>query len=195
MSLNVDGDLQAVLALADFPLLGLHNVDNALAAALGAYLVGAEPEDIGAGLHTARALPHRMQPVGDHNDVLWVNDSKATNVAATLSALDSLDRPAVVLLGGKDKGEDFRPLGPALGRHARHVVAYGAAGPRIEAEIGGAAPVDLMGDDFSAVVARAAELARPGDLVLLSPACSSFDMFESYEDRGRRFAELAEEAA
>jgi UDP-N-acetylmuramoylalanine--D-glutamate ligase len=152
-------------------------------------------EGIAKGLRSARPLPHRLEPVAERGGVLWVNDSKATNVAATRSALASLDRPVVILLGGKDKGEDFRALGPALRGRVRHAIAFGAAGPRIADELRGALPCELMGSDFSEVVARASSLAEPGDLVLLSPACSSYDMFESYEHRGRRFAELAREVS
>lgn len=191
LALELEGRSDRLLRAAELPLLGRHNVANALAAALAARLAGAEPAGIAAGLATARPLPHRLEPVVERGGVLWVNDSKATNVAATKSALASLDRPVILLLGGKDKGEDFRPLAPALRGRVRQVLAYGAAGARLERELGGAAPVELLGSDFEAVVARARALARPGDLVLLSPACSSYDMFESYEHRGRRFAELA----
>jgi UDP-N-acetylmuramoylalanine--D-glutamate ligase len=195
LTLRLEGRTERLVPASGLSLLGEHNVANALAAALTARLAGATAEGIGAGLRSARPLPHRLQPVAERGGVLWVDDSKATNVAATLSALASLESPLVVLLGGKDKGEDFRPLGPALHDRARMVIAYGAAGPRIADELGEHVAVDLMGADFAAVVARAATHARAGDLVLLSPACSSYDMFESYEHRGRRFAELAREAS
>jgi UDP-N-acetylmuramoylalanine--D-glutamate ligase len=136
-----------------------------------------------------------MQPVADASGVLWVNDSKATNVAATVSALESVDRPVVLLLGGKDKGESFAPLIPALQGRARMVLVYGAVAPRITAELSGGVPLERLGDDFAAVVARASEVAQAGDMILLSPACSSYDMFESYEHRGRHFAALAGELA
>jgi len=119
--------------------------------------------------------------------VLWVNDSKATNVAATRSALQSLNRPVVLLVGGKDKGEDFSRLVPD-GAGVRSVIAYGAAGSRIVSELSGS---DLVAGGLESAVRRAAALARPGDVVLLSPACSSFDMFENYEERGRLFTALA----
>jgi UDP-N-acetylmuramoylalanine--D-glutamate ligase len=190
LTLRLDGEERLVPA-AEFPLLGRHNVANALAAALAARLAGAEASGIAMGLSSARPLPHRLEPVAERSGVLWVNDSKATNVAATRSALASLDRPVVILLGGKDKGEDFRALGPALRGRVRHAIAYGAAGARIERELRGMVPVELLGSDFTEVIARARAVAAPGDVVLLSPACSSFDMFESYEHRGRRFADLA----
>jgi UDP-N-acetylmuramoylalanine--D-glutamate ligase len=195
LTLRIAHAVEAVLPAAELPLLGRHNVDNALAAALTARLVGAGVEGIAAGLRSARPLPHRLEPVAERGGVLWVNDSKATNVAATRSALASLDRPVVILLGGKDKGEDFRALGPALRERVRHALAFGAAGPRIADELRDVVPIELMESDFRDVVARAAALARSGDLVLLSPACSSYDMFENYEHRGRRFAELAGEVS
>ena len=195
MCIRGDGSPESLLAVSAFPLLGRHNVSNALAAAVVARLAGASTENIGAGLQTTRSLPHRMQPVADADDILWVNDSKATNVAATLSALESVDRPVVLLLGGKDKGEAFGPLIPALQKRVRCALVYGAAGPRITRELSDAVPVELYGDDFAVVMGRAAEIARAGDLVLLSPACSSFDMFESYEHRGRAFSAFAEEMA
>jgi UDP-N-acetylmuramoylalanine--D-glutamate ligase len=191
LTLRVADRTEPLLSAAELPLLGKHNVSNALAAALAARLAGADAPGIAEGLRSVHPLPHRLEPVAEKRGVLYVNDSKATNVAATKSALASLDRPVVLLLGGKDKGEEFRPLASALRARVRHALAYGAVGPRIAEELAGVVPLELMGHDFDAVVARAAELARPGDLVLLSPACSSYDMFDDYEHRGRRFAELA----
>jgi len=191
--LGVDGPAEVLLAAADFALLGRHNVDNALAASVVARLAGAPVPSIAAGLRSARPLPHRMQPVAEVHGVLWVNDSKATNVAATSSALESVDRPVVLLLGGKDKGEAFAPLAAAMRVRVRRVLVYGAAAERIQREVGDGVPLERLGDDFATVVARAAEVAQSGDMILLSPACSSYDMFESYEHRGRRFAQLAEE--
>ena len=192
MWLAVDEPAQRLLGLADFPLLGPHNVENALAAATTARLAGASSKDIASGLSKARPLPHRMRPVREHDEVLWVNDSKATNVAAALSALRSVERPVVLLLGGKDKGEAFAPLAAELPRRARCVLAYGEAEARIAAELGGGVPVERLGADLAAVVSRASEVAEAGDMVLLSPACSSFDMFGSYEERGRAFESLVE---
>jgi UDP-N-acetylmuramoylalanine--D-glutamate ligase len=195
MWLDVDGTAERLVDVTDFPLLGGHNVRNALAAAVAARLAGASARAIGEGLHTVRPLPHRLQPVAEGGGVVWVNDSKATNVAATRSALESVDRPVVLLLGGKDKGEPFAPLVAVLPGRVRRVLAYGVAGPRIARELGDDAEVELLTGDFASVVARAAEVAQDGDMVLLSPACSSFDMFDSYEHRGRTFQALAEEAA
>lgn len=199
LTLRVDGPSERLIDRTQLPLIGRHNVDNALAAALTARLAGGDPARVADGLRSARPLPHRLEPVADERGVLWVNDSKATNVAATRSALASLDRPVVILLGGKDKGEPFAPLADALASRARAVIAYGAVGPRIASELRGRMsaelPIELLGSDFPGAVRRAAALAQAGDIVLLSPACSSYDMFENYEHRGRRFAELAAELA
>lgn len=203
MTLRPLGDIEPLIPVEDFPLLGAHNVTNALAAALTARLAGAAPGGIAAGLGSARALPHRLEPVRDDGGVLWVNDSKATNVAATKSALRSLDRPVVLLLGGKDKGEDFSALVPAMVGRVRCVLVYGAVAERAADELSsalrertpGAVVVERVEGGLDSVVARAAEVAREGDAILLSPACSSYDMYESYEDRGRHFTELAQEAA
>jgi len=200
LALRLDGTVERLIGRSELPLIGRHNVDNALAASLTARLAGAEPTRIAEGLRSARPLPHRLEPVADRGGVLWVNDSKATNVAATRSALASLDRPLVILLGGKDKGEPFGPLAGALAGRARAVIAYGAVGPRVfselhrelKADVPSQLPtIELMGSDFEAVVRRAGALAKAGDIVLLSPACSSYDMFENYEQRGLRFSELA----
>jgi len=185
---------EALLHIRDVPLLGRHNVRNALTAALTARLAGAGPAGLSAGLRTVQPLPHRLEPVLERDGVLWVNDSKATNVAATHSALQSLDRPVVLLVGGKDKGERFTDLIPA-NVEIRRIIAYGAAGRRIVEELGDRAPVTMVEGDLRTVLTHAAEAARAGDVLLLSPACSSFDMFESYEERGRTFTALAREAA
>ena len=194
ITVMLSGDPEIICAVSDIPLLGWHNIRNAMAAALTARLAGATSDAIAEGLRSARPLPHRLEPVADNRGVLWVNDSKATNVAAAKSALESLDLPVVLLLGGKDKGEDFSELAATVVAKARAVLAFGAAGARIAAELEGC-PVERIDGDLSDVVRRAAAVAQEGDVVLLSPACSSFDMFESYEDRGRRFSELAREMA
>jgi UDP-N-acetylmuramoylalanine--D-glutamate ligase len=195
LTLDVGAGAEPLLPRARLPLLGEHNASNALAAALAARLAGAEPELLAVGLARARPLAHRLEPVAEAGGVLWVNDSKATNVAAALSAVRSLDdRRLVVLLGGKDKGEDFAPLARALVDRARVAITYGAAGERIAAVLDAQAiPVLRVtpGTPFEDVVEAARERARAGDVVLLTPACSSFDMFADYEERGRSFAALA----
>ena len=183
-----------VARTSDVRLLGRHNLANALAAIAAAAASGAPRGREAAGIAEFAPLPHRLEPVGTAGGVRWVNDSKATNVAAAASALDSIDGPVVLLAGGTDKGEDFRGLLPAMGGRVRAVVAYGAAGGRVEAELGaggGAPAVTRVRGAFADVVAAARALARPGDTVLLAPACSSFDMFESYQSRGDAFRALA----
>ncbi|MCH2464340.1 MAG: UDP-N-acetylmuramoyl-L-alanine--D-glutamate ligase [Gemmatimonadetes bacterium] len=187
LTLRAEDHLKPLLEAEELSLLGRHNIRNALAASLAAHLVGVQDESIMTGLRTATPLPHRLELVADRNGVIWVNDSKATNVAATRSALESLLLPTVLLLGGVDKGEDFRALVPP-GANIRAILAYGAAGPRIVREVGKAV---LVEGDLESVIQRAATLAEPGDLILLSPACSSFDMFDNYEERGRLFTALA----
>ena len=195
-----DGDLiferageppRQVARAGDLRLLGRHNLANALAAIAAASASGAPRGREAAGLGDFHPLPHRLEPVGTVRGVRWVNDSKATNVAAAASALNSLEGFVVLLVGGTDKGEDFRGLLPALGGRARAVVAYGAAGARVQAELGGGAPVTRVDGPFEEVVAVARALARPGDTVLLAPACSSFDMFGGYQHRGDAFRALA----
>jgi UDP-N-acetylmuramoylalanine--D-glutamate ligase len=176
-----------LLRRAEFPLAGDHNVQNALAAAL-ALPPEADRAALVEGLRTFRALEHRLEPVRDTGGVSWINDSKSTSVAATVVALRSMDRPFVLLLGGRHKGAPYTDLRPLLAR-ARAVIAYGEAGPEVEKDLAGAAPIE-RGGDFDDVIARARRLARPGDAVLLSPACSSYDMFANYEERGRTFKRL-----
>lgn len=178
---------QPLLPRDQLPLLGDHNVANALAAALAIREAGAEPARLADGLRTFRAIPHRVEPVREVDGVLWVNDSKSTNVTSTEVAVAALDRPFVLLLGGRHKGAPYSPLIPLLERRCRAVVAYGEAEPIVAADLGDAVPVERAGRDFTAVLAAARRLARRGDAVLLSPACSSYDMFTNYEERGDRF--------
>lgn len=186
------GDREVELIPAgEHPLLGLHNVANALFASLAALVAGAPVEAVREGLRSMSPLPHRMEPVAEADGVLWINDSKATNIASTLTALKGLDRPAVLLLGGRHKGESYRGLVPELRRTARAVVAFGEAADLIAAELGSELTVVREAGDFPAVLQRAAGLARAGDVVLLSPACASYDMFRDFEERGDRFREIA----
>ena len=191
LTLDVSGEAEALGHVEDIALLGAHNMENALAAATTARLAGASTESIRRGLATAKALPHRTEKVAEAKGVRWVNDSKATNVAAARSAITSLDGALLVLLGGKDKGEDLSTLVAALSKTDARVLAFGQAGPRIFQALEGHVPVELLAGGFDEVMEVAAQRAVPGTTVLLSPACSSYDMFESYEERGARFAALA----
>ncbi len=190
-----------LVARARLALAGDHNVANALAALLAVMLADRSHATLAAraqlaeAIESFRALPHRLEPVADIDDVLWLNDSKATNVASTTVALAGMTRPTIVLLGGRHKGEPYTALVPELQRIAKTVIAFGEAGEQIVsdlASLNGRVPVQHMrGAAFDAVIARARELAVAGDVILMSPACSSYDMFNNYEERGRAFARLA----
>ncbi|MEO8140675.1 MAG: UDP-N-acetylmuramoyl-L-alanine--D-glutamate ligase, partial [Gemmatimonadota bacterium] len=183
---------ERLLGRDDLALFGDHNVANALCAALIARRAGAPLARIAEGLRSFRALPHRMEPVRTVNGVLWINDSKATNVASTLVAVEAMERPFVLLLGGRHKGEPYTAIANASGDRCRAVSAFGEARARVVKDLGGRLPVLDAGTDFGRVLAEAKRLAHPGDAVLLSPACSSYDMFKHYEDRGAQFRAAVE---
>jgi UDP-N-acetylmuramoylalanine--D-glutamate ligase len=178
-----------LLPRREFPPLGDHNVANALGAALATHATGVPLEAIATGLRAFVPLDHRMEPVATVRDVLYLNDSKATNVSSTRVALEAMDRPYVLLLGGRHKGEPYSALLPSLGPHAVAVVAYGEAGDLVVADLGAHHRV-YREEGFEEAVAHAARLAPRGGAVLLSPACSSYDQFNNYEERGAAFRAL-----
>jgi UDP-N-acetylmuramoylalanine--D-glutamate ligase len=182
---------ETLVQRSELHLLGDHNVANALAGALAVHEAGVPAKALGAGLRSFRPLQHRLEPVREVNGVLWINDSKATNIAATTVAVIAMERPYVLLLGGRHKGEPYTGLAPLLARRCRLVIAYGEAGPLVEKDLAGKVPLE-RGSTFDDVVARARLAAQPGDAVLLSPACSSYDMFKNYEERGATFRTLVE---
>ncbi len=188
---------ERLIARAELNLLGTHNVANALAAALAVTVAddAHRGEDVRAAmasaLRTFNALAHRLEVVGEFGGVQWINDSKATNVSSTLVAVLGMRRPTILLLGGRHKGEPYTGLADAIRANVKTVIAYGEAAESIEGDLRGIAKVERMGTDFDEVMQRACALAEPGDAVLLSPACSSFDMFRNYEERGTRFRQLA----
>jgi UDP-N-acetylmuramoylalanine--D-glutamate ligase len=176
---------------SDLVIVGTHNLENAMASYLAARLAGVEAEAIRAAAKAFRPLPHRMELVGELDGVTFYDDSKGTNVGAVAAALDGFPRPVVLIAGGKDKGGDYAPMIRALERTARAVVLIGEATPIIErafAEHGVKFPT-VKGGDMHDAVRRARELAQAGDAVVLSPACSSYDMFQNFEHRGRVFRE------
>ena len=189
--LRLEGGEERLARTSDLKILGPHNAANALAASIVARLAGADAEAIGRGLKSFEAPQHRLQPVAETGGVLWINDSKATNIASTRVAVRGMTRPTVLLLGGKHKGEPYTELLPELDGRVKRILAYGEAAPTIVADLEGKAPVERVDGSFEDVVRRAREVAEAGDVVLLSPACSSFDMFTNYEERGTRFAQLA----
>ncbi len=171
---------------ADLALVGRHNLQNAAASYAAARLAGVPPEAVRAGARGFRPLDHRMQLVGEARGVRYFDDSKGTNVDAVVASVRGFPTPYVLICGGRDKGGSYAPLAEAVRGRARGVVLLGEAAPLIEAALGDAAPHERA-SSMDDAVRRAASLARPGDAVLLSPACSSFDMFTDYKDRGRRF--------
>ncbi|HEX9581851.1 MAG TPA: UDP-N-acetylmuramoyl-L-alanine--D-glutamate ligase [Gemmatimonadales bacterium] len=173
------------------PLLGDHNVGNALAAALAAVAASLGALAVGGGLASFQGLAHRLESVGEVNGVLWINDSKATNIASTSVALRAMTRPYVLILGGRHKGDPYTPLAPLLANGCRGIVAYGEAAPLVVRDLGTVAETHARGP-FAEAVHQAGRLARAGDAVLLSPACSSFDQFTSYEERGATFRRWVE---
>ena len=184
------GPRRDVLAADRLALPGAHNLENALAALAAAECLEAPAAAIEKGLTGFHGLPHRTQLILDSGGVQWVNDSKGTNVDATVKSLEGRREKSVVLiLGGRDKHGDFGRLAAPIARTARVVLTIGEAAPKIEKAISGSAPVESCAT-MEKAVARAAELARPGDTVLLSPACASFDQYGNFEERGTHFAEL-----
>jgi UDP-N-acetylmuramoylalanine--D-glutamate ligase len=174
------------IPLEGFALPGVHNRENALAAMLAAQAAGADPRRAARALFDFRGLPHRTEIVRERAGVTWVNDSKGTNVGAALRSLESFAQPIVWIAGGKDKDLDFRPLAPVLKERARAAILIGQAAPKLAAALAGSVPLHHAGE-LERAVSLAAGLARPGDVVLLSPACASFDQFRSYEHRGECF--------
>jgi UDP-N-acetylmuramoylalanine--D-glutamate ligase len=187
-----DGTETVLLVRKDIGLRGSHNIENVLAAAAAAKLAGAEPAAIAEGVRTFAGVEHRIEYVATISGVDYFNDSKATNVDATLKALDAFPGNVLVILGGKDKGSDYRILRQALRSHARMALLIGSAADKIEAELAGVIPVERA-ETLARAVEIAARQARPGDIVLLAPACASFDQFENYEQRGRVFKQLVRE--
>ena len=180
-----------LVAAKELPLPGRHNAANVLAAMA---LVAALDVPFDAMVRAAlsfRGLKHRTQLVAEIDGVQFIDDSKGTNVGATVAALSGMTAPAILIAGGDGKGQDFAPLQAAVAAHTRAVVLIGRDGALIAQALNAAVPIHFAAD-MDAAVARARELAQPGDVVLLSPACASFDMFKNYEHRGQVFAQAVQ---
>lgn len=181
--------------LDDTALRGRHNAENVAAAALVARLAGAPPAAVEDAIRRAEPLPHRLELVREHGGVRWFDDSKATNVGAVVQSLATFAEPVILLAGGVDKGGDYAPLAAAARRATRLAILIGEARARLGAALAAAGVPAHEAPSLEAAVAIAARAARPGDVVLLAPACSSFDMFRDYRERGRRFRAAVEEVA
>jgi UDP-N-acetylmuramoylalanine--D-glutamate ligase len=187
-----DAPTESIIPLAGIPLKGEHNVENVLAAVCAARLAGAPVEPIRRAIENFKAVEHRLEYVGTLNGVEFYNDSKATNVDATAKAIAAFNTPVHLILGGKDKNSDYTQLSDLLRAHVRAVYTIGSAAAKIESHLRGVVPLHSC-ETLDKAVSAAASAAHPGEVVLLAPACSSFDQFESYEHRGRVFKELVNE--
>lgn len=182
-------DGRFVLDASEIPLRGLHNVQNVLASTIAARLAGATLEQIVAAIRSFPGVEHRLEFVRELGGVAYFNDSKATNVDATLKAIDAFSRGLWIILGGKDKGSDYTVLQHPLREKARAALLIGAAAEKIESQLQGAVRIERSGTLENAVLTAWRE-AKPADTVVLAPACASFDQFDNYEHRGRVFKEL-----
>ena len=178
--------VHAFMACTEIRLAGRHNLANVLAAAALAQAVEVPFDAIRRALARFTGLHHRTEVVADHAGVLWINDSKGTNVGATVAALNGMDRPVILIAGGDGKGADFSELRDAVKSHVRAIVLIGRDAPLLQAALGDLAHC-VRSADMKSAVHEAARLARSGDVVLLSPACASLDMYRNYEHRGQVF--------
>jgi UDP-N-acetylmuramoylalanine--D-glutamate ligase len=184
-----DGADETILTRDEIPLVGAHNLENVLAAVVATRLAGASAPAVAKGIRSFAGVEHRLEFVAEIRGVRYYNDSKATNVDATLKALDAFPGQILIVLGGKDKGSDYTVLQRPLREKAVLALLIGAAAEKIEKEISGSVAMERAGT-LERAVEIASRVARPGDVVLLAPACASFDQFGNYEHRGRVFKDL-----
>ncbi|HEY7615461.1 MAG TPA: UDP-N-acetylmuramoyl-L-alanine--D-glutamate ligase, partial [Terriglobales bacterium] len=177
-----------IMPVREIPLKGAHNVENVLAAVSVAALLGGEPERIRQAVRAFKAVEHRIEYVATIRGVEYYNDSKATNVDATIKAIESFPANIHLILGGKDKGSDYTVLNDLLRQRVKRVYTIGAAAQKIESQIRGTTEI-VPSETLETAVSFAAAAAEPGDVVLLAPACASFDQFQNYQHRGRVFKE------
>jgi len=185
---------QMLLTRGDIPLPGDHNVENVMAALAAGLACGAPVGSMRATVRNFKGVEHRLEFVAEIHGVKFYNDSKATNVDATIKCLEAFPRGVIVILGGKDKGSDYAPLAPLVRERCEHVILIGAAADKISAALDNAKPLHRAATMPDAV-RLGLELGTPGDTVLLAPACASFDMFDNYEHRGRVFKEAVKQLA
>lgn len=190
---DVKGERE-VMSLGDMQLKGAHNVENVLAAVAIGSILGIDAAKIREAVRNFKAVEHRLEFVANVNGVDYYNDSKATNVDATIKALESFPKNIHIILGGKDKGSDYTVLKPLLKERVKRVYTIGAAAEKIESHIGNVVPI-TKAVTIDNAVRKAAEAATSGDVVVLAPACASFDQFTSYEHRGKVFKDLVQQLA
>ncbi len=183
------------VSIRNAPLIGQHNQQNMAAAILAARVAGVSPAQIEAALPTFKNAEHRLQLVREINGVQFIDDSKATNVEAAWYALDGIKHPIVWIAGGTDKGNDYATIKPLAQQKVKALVCLGVDNAKLRAAFEGDVPHLEETQSMADAVRRAAALARPGDVVLLSPCCASFDLFKNYEDRGRQFAAAVRDLA
>src|SRR5262249_27837030 len=184
-----EGKNEPVMKRGEIPLVGAHNLENVLAAVAATRLAGAETSAIAKGVRSFAGVEHRLEFVAEVGGVRYYNDSKATNVDATLKALDAFAGRVLIILGGKDKGSDYTVLRRSLKEKAKLALLIGTAAEKIEKQIAGSVAIERA-ETLERAVEFANHAARSGDTVLLAPACASFDQFQNYEHRGRVFKEL-----
>ncbi len=172
---------------------GMHNIYNAMSAALATLAAGIEPKQIKRSIYEFSPVEHRLEPAGTANDIQWVNDSKATNVDSVWYALESMKRPTVWIAGGTDKGNDYTPIKEFARRKVKALICMGVDNTKLVRDFQGIVPVIRDCHTFEEAMAAARDEAKEGDTVLLSPACASFDLFRNYEERGRMFKEWVKE--
>jgi UDP-N-acetylmuramoylalanine--D-glutamate ligase len=193
-----DGSETEVMAIDEIPVPGMHNVENVMAALAAVFCaMGTRAQDLPAltdAIKRFKGVEHRIEYVAEIDGIKFYNDSKATNVDSTVKALEAFERNIIVILGGKDKGSDYTVLAPLIRDRVKLVVLIGAASDKIAGQLQGAGPM-TRAESMRDAVLKAMEVATAGDIVLLAPACASFDMFDNYEHRGRVFKEAVHDLA
>jgi UDP-N-acetylmuramoylalanine--D-glutamate ligase len=188
--LRIHQDEEVLMQAEQLALRGRHNLYNSLAAAVAARVMEVRSDVVRESLTSFEGVPHRLELVREVDGVRYVNDSKATNVNAVWYALESFNEPIVLIAGGRDKGNDYAPLKKLVARKVHAVVALGESAEKVLRELGPHATHQAHAQTMEEAIRTARRYAAPGDVVLLSPACASFDMFQNYEDRGNVFKRL-----
>ena len=186
-----DCNLEPFIEIKDILLKGNHNLSNLIASATVAKILKIKNNNIKSVMERFTGIKHRLQFVRELKEVTYINDSKATNISSVIAAIKSFNSPIILLLGGKNKDSDFRLLLPHTKRHVKHIVSFGEAGGEIATAIGDAVRLDIK-SSLNQAVASAHKIASPGDIILMSPGCASFDEFNNFEDRGEKFISMVE---